>query len=205
VKRWQHDLGRPQAGSIGVADVVFAAGPVRVAQTMADVGDEASTDALSVSGLVRTVTARAAAGNLTWATPGVRVQVALSNGKTVSGTVEHVGTTPAAGSDQDGGSAAGNGSASAVPITISVADQHALAEVTGEAAVTVTYVARVRRNVLVVPVEALVALSGGGYGLELVQGATSHYVAVTPGMFTDALVEVSGDQVTEGTVVRMPS
>ena len=57
----------------------------------------------------------------------------------------------------------------------------------------------VATDVLVVPVTALVALSGGGYGLEkvLADGSTQ-YVPVTAGAFAGTSVEVSGDDVAEG-------
>ena len=50
-------------------------------------------------------------------------------------------------------------------------------------------------NVLAVPVNALVALAGGQYAVEVVAGhGTHHLVQVTPGLFDDAagMVQVSG-------------
>ena len=57
-------------------------------------------------------------------------------------------------------------------------------------------------NVLAVPVNALVARRGGGYGVEL---ATGHrIVPVHAGMFADGYVEVSGAAIREGTRVVVP-
>ena len=49
-----------------------------------------------------------------------------------------------------------------------------------------------------VPVSALVALAEGGYGLEIVDGTQTRYVAVTLGMFAQGRVEVSGPDIAEG-------
>jgi hypothetical protein len=55
--------------------------------------------------------------------------------------------------------------------------------------------------VLAVPVQALVARAGGGYGL---QRADGRLVAVTPGLFADGYVEVTGRAVGAGDRVQAP-
>ncbi len=48
-------------------------------------------------------------------------------------------------------------------------------------------------NVLAVPVSALLALAGGGYGLELLTPSGAHrLVGVTTGIFAGGLVQISG-------------
>jgi hypothetical protein len=59
--------------------------------------------------------------------------------------------------------------------------------------------------VLAVPVTALVALAGGGYGLYLVENGTRRLVGVTPGLFDDTLVEVTGPDLREGATVEVPA
>jgi hypothetical protein len=60
-------------------------------------------------------------------------------------------------------------------------------------------------NVLAVPVNALLALQGGGFGVDVVSGHTSHLVGVTTGLYSDNLVQVSGSGLSVGTRVEVPS
>jgi hypothetical protein len=59
--------------------------------------------------------------------------------------------------------------------------------------------------VLAVPVTALVALSEGGYAVE-VQGAdgTTRLIAVETGLFADGTVEVTGSGLEAGMLVIVP-
>ena len=84
-----------------------------------------------------------------------------------------------------------------------LADQQAVAGF-DQAAVDVVFTAAQRPDVLTVPVAALVALREGGYGLEVVEGGASRYVAVTTGLFSGGRVEVSGDGLAEGMTVGIP-
>ena len=73
-----------------------------------------------------------------------------------------------------------------------------------KAAVDVTFTASKRKNVLTVPIAALVALQEGGYGVEVVEGGKSRYVGVKTGLFSGGRVEISGDGLAEGMSVGMP-
>ena len=58
------------------------------------------------------------------------------------------------------------------------------------------------RDVLAVPVSALLALAGGGYGLEVVTPSGAHrLVGVSAGLFASGQVQVSGPGITPGTKV----
>jgi hypothetical protein len=62
-------------------------------------------------------------------------------------------------------------------------------------------------NVLVVPVDALLALGGGGYALEEIgAGRVHHLVGVSVGLFDDAegLVQVRGTGLAPGQRVVVP-
>ena len=58
---------------------------------------------------------------------------------------------------------------------------------------------------LAVPVNALLALQGGGFGVEVVTGGTSHLVGVTTGLYSNTLVQISGSGITAGMRVEVPS
>jgi hypothetical protein len=64
------------------------------------------------------------------------------------------------------------------------------------------------RNVLAVPVNALLALAGGGYAVEEVESTGVHQlVGVSTGLFDDAtgMVEVSGPALAAGQHLVVPA
>ena len=63
------------------------------------------------------------------------------------------------------------------------------------APVQAAFTARTRKDVLPVPVGALLALSGGGYA---VQQPGGRLIGVQTGMIAKGLVEVSGQELREG-------
>jgi peptidoglycan hydrolase-like protein with peptidoglycan-binding domain len=204
VKLWQRDLGLPETGSVAVGQVAYAPGPLRIARHLVRVGGSVPADVLTYSSTTKVVTAAVDSGKSAWAVPGVKVTVALLDGRSVAGRVDMVGAEATPEGSADGGTEGGQVSGSAtVPVTVRVADQNALGSV-GRGTVQVRYAARQRRNVLSVPVGALLALAEGGYGLEVVGGGTSRIVAVRTGMFACGRVEVRGTAIRAGTTVRMP-
>lgn len=202
VKRWQKDLQLPETGVVERWRVVYAPGPVRIAQRLVRVGASATGDVLSYTGNTRIVTIRADAGEVGWAAKGVRVTVVLPGGGTVAGKVS--GVAPA-DTDQQHSEQAGPDAGGGTVVTVAIADQDALGKLDA-GPVEVRYTAKERKGVLTVPVAALLALAEGGYGLEVVDPATrtSHIVPVTVGMFAGGRVEVSGAGITAGTTVGMP-
>jgi hypothetical protein len=84
---------------------------------------------------------------------------------------------------------------------VTVADQAKLGTLDA-APVDVTLVSDKRENVVAVPVGALVALAEGGYGVQVVDGGRTRFVAVKTGMFADGEVEVTG--IEPGAVVGVP-
>jgi peptidoglycan hydrolase-like protein with peptidoglycan-binding domain len=215
VRRWQRALGERATGSVSLGSVVYLPGAVRVAGVSANPGDLISGSPYTTTGLTHVVTASATVGDDDWASPGAKVEVTLPSGRTIRGAVRSVGTdqsTPTGGgaaSDAPGGDAGtGTGSSPAtVPVTISLSRSSALGSL-GRAPVTVTYVSMSRRNVLSVPVAALIALADGGFGLEVHDppgGRGSHVIAVSTGLFANGFVEVSGSEVRAGQTVRIPA
>ncbi|MER7477603.1 peptidoglycan-binding domain-containing protein [Streptomyces sp. NPDC126510] len=197
VKRWQRSLGLPQTGTVGIGDVVYSAGKVRIGHAGVRLGSPATDDVLTYTGTSRKVVVNASAAEDSWAVRGAAVTIGLPDGKSVKGEVASVGksaTAPEGGGGEDGPAAP------TVPVTITVKDQKSVGRLES-APVTVEYVGRERADVLTVPVAALVALAEGGHGLETADG---RFVAVKTGLFADGRVEVSGSAVREGMNVRIP-
>jgi len=87
---------------------------------------------------------------------------------------------------------------------VTIADQGALGSLDA-APVDVDLVSEERKDVLAVPVAALLALTDGGYGVEIVDGDTTRVVAVKIGMFAAGRVEISGEGIAEGVTVGVPT
>ncbi|WP_407841248.1 peptidoglycan-binding protein [Streptomyces sp. DSM 116496] len=209
VKRWQKSLGLPQTGRVGIGDVIYSTGQVRIGHAAVRLGSAVGENALTHTGTARKIVINASAQEASWAVRGTAVTVTLPDGREAPGEVASVGTSATAGSDsggggggeEGGGQGAGSDAARAtVPVTVVIADQEALGRLES-GPVGVSYVGKERRGVLAVPVAALVALAEGGHGLETTDGA---FVAVQTGLFANGKVEVSGPAVREGLKVRVP-
>ncbi|MEU3601643.1 peptidoglycan-binding domain-containing protein [Streptomyces sp. NPDC006798] len=210
VERWQQDIGVPRTGRIAVGDVVYAPGPVRISGVGTRPGAQTGGEPATYTSTTRMVTVDAKAAELTWAARGRAVSVDLPDGRTVPGRVASVGTSataaPAAGPEGGGGDGPGDPT---VSVTVTFADPDAVGRI-DSGPVTVRYTSRERKDVLAVPVAALVALAEGGHGLELAEGGgapddgSGRFTAVTTGLFADGRVEVRGTGVREGTKVRIP-
>ncbi len=184
IKKWQKGLGVDQTGAIELGDVVVAPGPIRVAALTATLGAEAGGAIYDYTGTLRSVTVDLDSSQEDVAPVGTKVALTI-DGKQVPGTVTAVNPTPAGDEPgAEGGFAA----------TVAIGDLGAIgAADSGSVDVVVTTGAR--QGVLAVPVGALLALTEGGYAVELSSGKL---VAVTTGLFADGLVEVSGEGLTEG-------
>jgi HlyD family secretion protein len=204
---WQQARGLPVTGIIPLGEVTFLPGPLRVTTVGVPLGAPAATGATVLSG---TSGIPAVTVSLTVGGPAVRrgdpVLVTMPDGTTtVRGTVASVGrvaTVQNAGSGAAGPGAAGTPSA-AVPVTISIGAFRIPAGL-DQAPVQVAITQQRDRNVLAVPVTALLALPGGGYAVR-VSGPGHQLIPVTTGVFDDAtgLVEVSGQGLTAGLTVEV--
>jgi peptidoglycan hydrolase-like protein with peptidoglycan-binding domain len=199
VEKWQKASGLTETGVVELGRVVYAAGPVRVASVSASIGDAAQGALLTVSGTSRVVTVELEVSDQRLAVKGATVTVELPNGKSAQGTISAVTTVvePAKGDSE---------ATTKIEVTVSLpeADQ---ASITGfdQATVDVTFTAAERKNVLTVPVAALLALAEGGYGVQVVENGASRIVRVETGLFSGGRVEISGDGLAEGMTVGMPS
>jgi peptidoglycan hydrolase-like protein with peptidoglycan-binding domain len=138
---------------------------------------------------------------------GERAPVTLPGGRIVQGRITEVGTvaSEATGGEEGpggrgGGSPGeeGNGESATVPVTLALAHRVRRLD---QAPVSVELVESIRRNVLAVPATALVAIAGGGYAIEALEGGRRVQLPVTPGMFADGYVQVQGSGLHEGQTV----
>ena len=203
VKDWQQDVGVPKTGSVEPGRVLYAAGPARVDSHKAAVGDAdgPGTSVLEYTGTSRVITVDLDAADQRLAVKGAGVTASLPDGRKVDGTIATAETVVDEG---DGGEGGEREPTTKIEVAVTVADQEALAGL-DQASVRVGFTASKRENVLTVPVNALLALAEGGYGVEVVTGPKSTIVAVETGLFAAGRVEVSGAGLAEDTTVGVPS
>ncbi|MFD0889217.1 peptidoglycan-binding protein, partial [Streptosporangium algeriense] len=199
VREWQEDRGLDETGVVELGRVVFTPGKVRVESLEAEKGQPAQPGqrVLTYTGTSKVITVQLEAKDQSMAKKGAVVEVTLPDGKGVKGKVTEVATIVVPG---DGQNAEPETRVEAL-VSIGTAKS---ARRLDKASVDVTFTASQRKDVLTVPVAALVALREGGFGLEVIKGGKSGYIAVKTGLFAGGRVEVSGDGLSEGTIVGMP-
>ncbi|WP_344206777.1 peptidoglycan-binding protein [Actinomadura livida] len=197
VKEWQDERGLAETGTVGPQHVVFLSGAVLVREVKAPEGKRAvqGQPALTVAGTRRVVQVDLDADKQELAEEGAAVAVELPGGRTVTGKIAEVGrVAQSSGSGQD--------EKTTVDVEISLGDAE-----TGrldEAPVSVKLESERRKDVLSVPVEALLALREGGFGVEVVDGTGRRLVPVDVGAFGGGRVEVGGG-LREGMKVGVPA
>ena len=200
VRQWQRDLGARDSGAVEFGTIYFLPQPVRVASVAvrkgAPVGRGESI--IGYTDVDRIVVAAVDADQVALAPIDGTVRVSLGPDADAEGRIVRVMVDePAPSSDTQRPQ---TGAAERFSLLIRV-DREETAGVRDGASVTVTLAGKRRDGVLAVPVIALLALREGGYGVELVEGATSRVVPVTTGLFARGMVEVSGDQLRDGMIV----
>jgi peptidoglycan hydrolase-like protein with peptidoglycan-binding domain len=214
VKSWQHDHGLKQSGVVDSSQIAFLPGPGTVTGDNLNVGDQVAPGAtvLSTGGSEGTVTVPIDPSNQQLTHLGQHVQVQLPDGSAVTGTVTAIGGPGGGGGgngssgggngggngSSGGGNGAGSGSGSGsggqqqINVQVALPASTNVSQLNG-ASVQVTFPSQTVRNVLSVPVTALLALAGPGnrYGIQLT--ATRQIISVTLGLFGGGgQVQVSG-------------
>jgi len=193
VRDWQEALGIDETGAVEQGQVVFAPGARRVASVKATLGSRTAPGqpAMTTTSTRRAVSVALDARRQELVRDGVRGRVTLPGGETVDAVVSEVGAAA---------TAAEEGAATTIEVTLTLASQKGVTALDA-APVEVDLTRETAENVLSVPVTALLALAGGGYGLEVVAGGQTSIVAVEVGTFADGYVEVSGPGIEPGTLV----
>jgi hypothetical protein len=203
VERLQRDHGVDETGALDLGDVVFLPTAARVTALPSGLGGRAAGSVLSATSTRRTVSVALDASLRAEVTAGDRVTITLPDGRAVAGRVGSVGRVASPSSSGSGDS---QDSGPTVPVTIRPVRQAATGGL-DQALVEVAVTDRTVHNVLAVPVNALLARSGGGDAVEVAAGnGTHHLVVVRPGLFDDAagMVQVSGPGLAAGQRVVVP-
>jgi peptidoglycan hydrolase-like protein with peptidoglycan-binding domain len=209
VDRWQAALGVPQTGAVRLGEVVFATGPVRVAAVRAALGVQAAPGVavLDLTATRHTVTAQLDVSQQQLVHQGDRVSVLMPDGHTTADAAIAGVSRVAAVVQSGGGQGQGSGQQAqpTIALTITLADE-AAAGALDQAPVFVSIVSASQRNVLAVPVTALLAQANGDYAVAVRSAAGRRLVTVQPGLFGDGgLVAVTGARLAEGEVVEVPA
>jgi hypothetical protein len=187
IARWQAAEGLPSTGILGVGDVLVEPGAVRVTALQAQLGGQASGALMMVTSTARTVTVAVDSTDVVSVRQAGQVTITLPDGSTTKGTIIAVGTSVQSGESTTDGQPQQT-------VTVAPDDPSAVAGLTS-APVQVTFTGQTATGVLAVPVTALLALSGGGYALQLASG---RLIPVRTGMFAQGMVQVSGPGITAG-------
>jgi hypothetical protein len=202
--------GSPATRKLPLGSVVFEPGPVRVTSVTPTVGQAVMPGpVLGITSTARQVKIALSAAQQASVKLGDTVTITLPDNETTPGRITYVSsvaTLPSSG--KPGGGGGGGGEEESSP-TIEVDATPTDPAATGrldEAPVNVSITTESVRGALAVPIDALLALAGGGYALELAEGGVHRLVAVSLGLFDDAdgLVQVNGQGVSAGQRVVVP-
>ena len=200
VENLQKALGVTQNGTLALGQAVFEPTAVRVTSVSATLGASAqpAQPVLYATSTTRQVSIALDADQQSEVAVGDKVTITLPNDQTTPGVISSVGsvaTTPSGGGSPT--------------ITVLVNPTDSAATGTwDQAPVDVTITTGSVSNALVVPVDALLAQSSGGYAVEVVGADGVHrLVPVTLGLFDDAdgLVQVTGTSVSAGAQIVVPA
>ena len=204
VRSFQASHGAAATGTLLLGSVVFEPGAVRVTSVTPTQGSAVQPGAvIGITSMRRVVTIELDASQQSSVKVGDAVSITLPDNSTTPGRVTYVGsvaTTPAA--DQGGGGPA----TPTIEVDVTPTQPGATGRL-DQAPVDVSITTSTVRNVLAVPVNALLALASGGYAVETVGAGGVHtLVAAQVGLFDDAagLVQVQGPGLHAGLRVVVP-
>jgi hypothetical protein len=193
LEKLQDKLGEDETGSLAEGQAVFEPGQVRIMTVNATLGTSAGPGApiMQATSTKRQVVVNLDAAEQSEVKVGDQVQITLPDGQATPGVLSSIGTV----ASSSGGSSSGSGSAATLPVYITLKHPKAAGSL-DQAPVTVEITTAAVKNALSVPIDALLALSSGGYAVETVAADGVHkLVAVSLGTFDDAAgtVQVTGD------------
>ncbi len=209
IRAFQSARGQGVTGELPLGSVVFEPGPVRVTSVTATVGQAVMPGpVLGVTSTARQVKIALSAAQQASVKLGDTVTITLPDNQTTPGRITYVSSVATSPSSSKSGGGGGGGEEEGSP-TIEVDATPTDPAATGhldQAPVNVSITTESVRGALAVPIDALLALAGGGYALEVAEGGSHRLEAVNLGLFDDAdgLVQVSGEGVSAGQRVVVP-
>jgi hypothetical protein len=202
VQELQEDHGLDETGVVTAAEFLVLPESIRVGAAQADVGATlvpgTPTPLYDATSTRRVVTVDLDPSDEALVEVGARATVTLPDGSTLDAEVGEVGTV-ATPTESESESEEASAEAT-LPVTLALAD-NAEAEGLSAAPVTVDLTRERRKQVLTVPVTALVALAEGGFAVHREGG---ELVAVETGLYSDGYVEVSSG-LAEGDRIEVPA
>jgi hypothetical protein len=202
VQELQEDHDLEETGVVSAAQFLVLPEAIRVGAAQATVGTTlvpgTPTALYEATSTRRVVTVDIDPSDEALVEVGAKATVTLPDGSTLDAEVSEVGTV-ATSTDSETESEDPSAEAT-LPVTLTLADS-ARAKKLSAAPVTVELTRERRRQVLTVPVTALVALAEGGFAVRREGG---ELVAVETGLYSDGYVEVT-EGLAEGDVVEVPA
>jgi peptidoglycan hydrolase-like protein with peptidoglycan-binding domain len=195
VKRYQEDRDLKVTGVLTAQDVVFVDGDVRVASVQGQLGRPTSGEVLGVTSTDRIVSATVPQADADRLAVGTAVEVRVNGaGDPIAGTVQDA--APAEADESGGGSG---------KVDVTIAFDPGDRELPTAASAQVVANGRTERDVLSVPVSALVAGDGDGFAVDVARrDGTTKRVRVQVGFVAEGRAAVTGG-VHEGDEVVVPS
>jgi peptidoglycan hydrolase-like protein with peptidoglycan-binding domain len=203
IRTFQSARGLSVTGELPLGLVVFEPGPVRVTSVTPTVGQAVMPGpVLGISSTARQVKLALDAAQQASVKVGDQVTITLPDNQSTPGRITYVSNVATSPSSKAGEEE----SAPTIEVDATPTDPAATGRL-DQAPVNVSITTESVRDALVVPVDALLALAGGGYAVEIAEGRLHHLSAVTLGLFDDAdgLVQVSGRGLSAGQRVVVPA
>ncbi len=203
VRHWQRAHHLSRTGVVELGQLVFASTPLRVAVVHARIGAPANhgDPLLSATAPAVVVDLPVPVDQAYLLHLGAQVTVTLPDAVTrTRGTVAAVSRVATLPDPESANVRQGNPDAAVVDATITLRRPDLASRYTS-APVNVAVTLDEARHVLAVPIAALLARPDGAYAVTVVNGSQQADVAVTTGLYTDTMVQVSGAGITAGTRV----
>jgi peptidoglycan hydrolase-like protein with peptidoglycan-binding domain len=203
IRAFQSEHGLTVTGELLLGSVVFEPGPVRVTSVIPTVGATVMPGpVLGISSTARQVKLALDAAQQANVKKGDQVTITLPDDQTTPGRITYVSSVATLPSSKAGEEE----SAPTIEVDATPTDPATTGRL-DQAPVNVSITTESVEGALVIPVDALLALAGGGYAVEIAEGRAHHLTAVTLGLFDDAngLVQVSGRGLSAGQRVVVPA